>query len=302
MPGTELIEALCDNDRNYGSVRWHELALRRWLHANFVHQQGFPIPVVFSTPMDAWAQFHQLWKRPNNPYAYLLDLKDAKGAPRYLPHPHPPRYPLISVDRKSWRPRLNQSFGTKRYRRIGWPSVDDENSSITKEELGNVATLDMPTAWDFRFQLDFLCLRPDTMSRFVDTWQRAFAATSAGSVQTWIPIAFPGFMGTKLCRMYVEGDLEDASAEEPQAETQLEFRISANVVIEGYNVDTTVDMLPALWQLVYSSNVTTPGQVESVFSSVTADLRGDSSNLVFEDRSPLPPEDPDMEPETIVAP
>ena len=71
------------------SMRYHELALQRWLNRVFQVREGYAIPVVFTSPMDAFSQFRQLWSRDNNPFNYLLDLKDANGTPLYEPFPSP---------------------------------------------------------------------------------------------------------------------------------------------------------------------------------------------------------------------
>ena len=64
-------------DPELTGMRVHELALARWLHQNFQTRPGYPTPVVFATPMDAFAEFDRLFASANNPFAYLL--KDVNG-------------------------------------------------------------------------------------------------------------------------------------------------------------------------------------------------------------------------------
>ena len=103
-------------------MRYHELALQRWLNKIFLLRWGVPVPVVFTSPMDAFSLFSQLWSEANNPFQYLLNIKDEKGAPLYQPYPQPVRYPVISVYRKGWKYRQYQNFSIHRMRWINWPS------------------------------------------------------------------------------------------------------------------------------------------------------------------------------------
>jgi hypothetical protein len=141
-------------------MRYHELALQHWLNRKFFVREGYPIPVVFATPMDAFGQFNKLWSQSNNPFQYLLDAKDEKGTPLYLPYPNPVRYPLLSVYRKGWRYRSYQNFSIHRHRHINWPSVSTIEEGLGKCELGNVMTSKMPLAYDYRFQLNHFSTPP----------------------------------------------------------------------------------------------------------------------------------------------
>src|SRR3974390_3038558 len=87
------------------SMRYHELALAAWLNQKFILRQGYPIPVVFASPMDAFTKLQNLWKLEKNPFSYLFNLVDDKGTPLYEPYPAVPRYPLLSVMRKGWKYR-----------------------------------------------------------------------------------------------------------------------------------------------------------------------------------------------------
>ena len=112
------------------SMRYHELALQAWLNVWAVVRVGYPVPVIFAAPMDAFSQFEQLWAQDTNPFRYLFDLKDAKGTPLYEPFPSPMRYPIISVYRKGWKYRMYQNFSIHRWRQINWPTVSDTGTTL----------------------------------------------------------------------------------------------------------------------------------------------------------------------------
>ena len=104
-------------DYTISPMRVHEVALQRWLYDNFFVMAGYPIPVVFSTPMDAFAEFQRLWqgKGEKNPFKFLLDAKDVNGNALYEPYPANIRYPLISVSRTGFVYRTTQSYGIHRF-------------------------------------------------------------------------------------------------------------------------------------------------------------------------------------------
>ena len=147
------------------SMRYHELNLQRWLSSRFFVREGYGVPVVFSTPMDAASHFKQLWSDENNPFKYLLELKDAEGTPLYEPHPSPIRYPLISVMRRGIRYRPYQNFSIHSWRHINWPTVSDpgepgpgteqQGVGLVKCDLGNVTTSRMPLDFYYCFQIYF---------------------------------------------------------------------------------------------------------------------------------------------------
>ena len=179
--------------------RVHELALQNWFYRNFFVMEGYPVPVVFATPMDAFSVFANLWKAEHNPFKYLLDAKDCEGTPLYEPYPSPVRYPLISVKKLGWTPRINQSYGIHRWRHMGYPTTSTVNAvkpgevgGLTQNDLGNVMTSTMPTAWDFRYQIDHFCTRPDTQAIFVHRVMRTMVI-AGGAMQTWIRVVYPGW-------------------------------------------------------------------------------------------------------------
>jgi hypothetical protein len=263
MPITELYQR---RPAELTGMRYHELALQQWLHSNFHVVDGYPVPVVFSTPMDAFSHFKELWGKPEggNPFAYLLDAKDVDGIPLYEPHPSPARYPLFSVYRRGWKFRSWQNYSIHKWRNLSWPTVTD---SPRRGDMANVAQAQMPMAWDYTFQLDFFCLRPDTMATFVKGFMRKLSR-AGGIPQTWLMTAYP-FYGSMLTRMYLEGDINYMTPEQPPDGSNVEFRVSMNVVIEGFEPDINVQEVPALWDLVLNSqvpSVVAPEILQTIYS------------------------------------
>ena len=223
------------------SMRYHELALQRWLNHLFYVREGYPVPVVFATPMDAFSQFTKLWSEANNPFQYLLNAKNEDGTPLYEPHPSPVRYPLLSVYRKGFKYRPYQSFSIHQFRHINWPTISDD---VDKCKLGNVTTSRMPLAWDYRFQIDHYCLRPDTQAFFVEKLMWEFHR-NGGTPQTWMLVDYPAW-GQQLVRVHIDGDIENATPEEPEPDKTQEFRTTVNIVVEGFAVDLKFVVKPAL--------------------------------------------------------
>ena len=70
------------DDLHLTAMRVHEVALQAWCYRHFYVAEGYPVPVVFAWPMDAFGEFNKLWQSQNsNPFAYLLNLKDSEGRP-----------------------------------------------------------------------------------------------------------------------------------------------------------------------------------------------------------------------------
>jgi hypothetical protein len=267
-------------------MRWHELALQRWCYLNFIVADGYPVPVLFSAPMDAFSQFKNLWKSADNPFKYLLDLVDSNGTPVYEPYPATPKYPLISVHRKGWAFRPSQNYSYKRWRRVSWPTVSD---SPAKQDLGTVTTVKMPAAWNFRFQVDHFCLRPETQSNFITALMRTLWR-SGGQPQTWLNVEYPGHFYQKNVRMYLDGDIDSVTPPEPADGQMTEYRTSFGIVVEGYVPDLNYEMFPAAWTMVLNGRL--PGnrhELDQIFSP-RIDLRGSDArgNLVLDARSNVP--------------
>lgn len=285
------------------SMRYHELAVQRWLNKLFYVREGYPVPVVFTSPMDAFSHFRQLWADANNPFTYLLSLKDENGTPLYEPHPSPIRYPIISVHRKNWKVRQYQNFSIHRWRHLNWPTVSDTGAPVngkpnvgtglTKFDLGNVTTSRIPMAWDYRFQIDHFSLRPDTQSFFLNQLMGEFWRTGGPTAQTWLQVFYPGW-GERLIRLYIDGDVESMTPEEPEPDKNIEFRTSFTVVLEGFDVDLRYKIFPAFWTLVFASGSVDPATLDTAFQVLaTKDARINNANPTLDDRPNVPAEDDD---------
>lgn len=283
-------------------MRYHELALQRWLNTWAIVREGYPVPVVYSSPMDAFGHFSNLWQRDKNPFTYLLDLKDSSGKPLYEPHPSPARYPIISVHRRGWQYRTSQNFSIHRWRHINWPTVSDAGSVIpgkeqmgtglTQRDLGEVTTARRPMAWDYRFQVDHFCNRPDTQAFFIEQFMQQMWRTG-GVPQTWINVPFPGY-GDMLVRLYLDGGIENMTPEEVPDGKYTEFRTSFQLVVEGFDVDIRFKVYPALWYVIIGTGgEVSPDQLQVVF---TEDLRENAENPTLDNRDIPPP--PDTPPRT----
>ena len=279
------------------SMRYHELSLQKWLYSHFFLRQGYPVPVIFGMPMDAFSTFNKLWSQANNPFLYLLDIKDASGTPLYEPYPSPLRYPLISVMRQGIKYRPYQNFSIHRWRHLNWPTVSDTGAPIPgvpntgtgllKSDLGNVTTSRMPMAFDYRFQIDHLCLRPDTQSFFVEKLINQFWRTG-GSLQSWMTVVYPGW-GPHYVRIYLEGDIDQKAPDENSVDGHnVEFRTTFTLVIEGFSIDLDYKIEPTLWTILYGPG--SPDQLDNLLLPVfTTDLRTYGTNLVLDSRPDIPP-------------
>ena len=261
-------------------MRYHELAMQAWLYSRFFVREGYPVPVVFGTPMDAFSRFKDLWSQANNPFSYLFDLKDENGTPLYEPHPAVPRYPLLSVMRKGWKYRTMQNYSIHQWRRLNWPTVSDD---VKREDLGNVTVSDMPMAWDYRFQINFYSTRPDTQAFFIETLMREFNRTG-GAPQTWIPISYPG-IGDHLIRLTMADEsIEWQTPDEPEADKIMEYSTSVNVTLEGYSIDTNFRVVPALWTLIIGQGSASVDELEQISPLASTNLRVGNDNPVLNDR------------------
>lgn len=270
-------------------MRVHELALQRWLYGNFFVVEGVPVPVIFSSPLDAFSGFKQLWANENHPYKYLLDAKDDDGTPLYLPHPEPVRYPLISVHRKGWNIRAAQNYSIHRQRHVSWPTVSGD---VKLNDLATVNTARRPMAWNARFQVDFFCLRPDTQSHYVDTWMRKLWMTGGGTPRFWLVTSYPGYFGHQLVHVVLDnGDIANSTWDEVPDDQIQEFRTTVNLTVEGW-VPFSLEEYPALWSLILRSKVAANLEELAAMGGqeyiVTTDLRFSGSNPLLETRSPVP--------------
>lgn len=266
------------------SMRYHELALNRWLNRLFIVREGYPVPVVFATPMDAFSQFTRLWSEANNPFLYLLQAVNDDGTPLYQPYPAPVRYPLLSVYRKGFKYRTYQNFSIHKFRHINWPTV---NADVGRCDLGNVTTSRMPMAWDYRFQIDFYCNRPDTQAFFVEKLMWEMYKTG-GTPQTWMAVDYPAW-GRQLIRVYIDGDIENATPEEPQADQSIEFRTTVNLVVEGFSLDLNFKVEPAFWYLIFGNGSVDPVTLQRAFTPLREEdvrIRDANKTLLARDNVP----------------
>ena len=278
-------------------MRYHELALARWLNRVFLLKWGPPVPVVFSSPTDAFSLFSKLWAESNNPYQYLLDIKDENGKPVYQPHPQPARYPIISVFRRGWRLRNWQNFSIHRMRWLNYPAVsshlpgaygrEDIGNNLKLKDLGNVTTSRFPVAVDYTFQIDFFSTRPDTQAFFLSQLFNEFWRTGANQLQTWTEVVYPG-LGKRIVRLYLDGNIDSVTPEMPEGDSMVEFRSSFSVVMEGFEVDVDYRVYPAFWNLVLRTKIPSPQQLESAFAEIISkDLRSTQNNPVIKSKYEL---------------
>lgn len=266
-------------------MRYHELALQRWLNSTFYVRVGYPIPIVFATPMDAFGAFDRLWRSDNNPYNYLLALVDANGKPLYEPYPSNVRYPLISVFRRGWKYRAYQNFSIFQWRPINWPTVERE---VTLSDLGETSVGHRPMAWDYRWQIDHYAMRPDTQAYFIEALMRCFWRTG-GVPQTWIPVHYPAW-GRYNVRLYLDGDIENTTLEEPEERKNVEFRTTFTLIMEGFSVDQDIRIVPALWEMLLRAQAVNPGELTSALVlQEQEDLRLHNENYAMLRRPHLPP-------------
>lgn len=266
------------------SMRIHELALQKWLYSRFFVREGYPVPVVFSSPMDAFSDFKRLWKADKNPFDYLYQAKDQDGRPLYEPYPSMPKYPLLSIHRQGWEYRTYQNFSIHKWRFVNWPTV---NSDVTKCDLGHVTVSQMPMAWNFRFQVDHFALYPSSQAFFIEKLMREFWRTG-GSPQTWMSCYYPGW-GTQYIRMYLDGNLDSSTPEEPEEGKQVEFRTTFRVVVEGFSVDTNFQYPPALWTLIVGKKSASIQELRALDDPVASvDLRTYADNPIMEERLNIP--------------
>lgn len=271
-------------------MRYHELALMAWLNRKFLVREGYPVPVVFASPMDAFSKFKDLWSRDNNPFNYLFDLKDKKGTPLYEPHPAVPKYPLLSVMRKGWKYRQQQNFSIHNWRHLNWPTV---SSDVKREDLGTVTVSRMPMAFDYRFQIEYYSMRPDTQAFYIETLMNQFFR-SGGALQTWLPINYPG-IGQFYIRLVMDGDSIDWSTpDEPETDKITEFRTTTNLTLEGYSIDANFQKLPTLWTLLFNDASATPSpdDLAPITPIAVENLRINNANPTLLGRTNVPANGP----------
>lgn len=270
-------------------VRVHAVAIQRWLQRRFLIREGFPCPVIFAGPMDAYAAFNRLWKDPNNPYSYLKEMVEYPGQT-----PGQIRFPLISIDFKKMRYRPLQSYSSRVNRRLYWPTVSSVAEGVKIGDLGNVAQARFPAAWTFVYQLEFYTSRPDTQAIFIKQLTNCFRVMSAGTPQTFIPVVYPNYFGAVAERLVLASDIDDITEKE-QNNSEVQYRTSMLLELEGYAIDPNVTIAPTFWGMIVGSEAVSPLGVQSYFDfhqvKVEEDLhlRQPYLNPTLVTRTPLPP-------------
>jgi hypothetical protein len=114
---------------------------------------------------------------------------------------------------------------------------------------------------------------------------------TGGTPQVWVPVHYPVW-GWHRVRMFIDGDIENSTLEEPEDGKHVEFRTTFTLVMEGYSVDQDVRIVPALWNLIIRQGPAPPGQLAEAFNlqETTEDLRLHPENAVMAARGNLPPD------------
>ena len=143
-------------------------------------------------------------------------------------------------------------------------------------------------AWDYRFQVDHFCNRPDTQAFYVEQLMQQFWRTGGTVPQTWITVPYPGY-GNRRVRLYLDGDIENMTPEEPEEGRNVEFRTSFTMVVEGFDLDLRYEIYPALWNLVLRFGSVAPIELNDAFNMTrTIDLRATGSNPTLDIRPNVP--------------
>src|SRR2546422_3407245 len=77
----------------------------------------------------------------------------------------------------------------------------------------------------------------------------------------------PRSVGLQLCRLYLEGDVDNLTPPEPEAEAHVEYRTSFNVTLQGWAVDLDRSAVPALWTQVLGVNAVDPADLTRLYQS-----------------------------------
>lgn len=268
-------------------MRVHELAIQRWFNRRFFVAEGTPVPVLFAKPMDAFADFQTLWKQHDGALGYLLAAVDKDGKPLYQPFPQPVRLPMISVNRTGWSFSAKRTYSPHWNRHVGWPTV---SPNAQKVDLANVYQAEMPTAWDFKYQVDHFSSRPDTQALFIQTFMRTLSKLAASQAQTWINVLYPGYFGTQPVRVYLPDDsVQDLTEDDP--ENFRVYRTSLTLTVEGWSPDPNNIVVPAFWSQVSAARAVDPASLESQYANAaqqSEDLRLRQANAVFNSVNGLP--------------
>ncbi len=271
--GPRLVESYSRHDSSITLHRVHDLALMHWLQSSFFVSEGYPVPAIFSNPSRVFNDAMQIWSAPGsgNVFAYLLSAKDAGGSPLYQPHPMPMALPIISIDRLGIAPDASRAWSTGQMRHAGWPTVDPADKITSQRLLGNAYIVQMPQGWIFKYQIDILAARYDTIACLVTALVQKLNRWSL-TPETMIIAKYPGrgYFGKKLVRMTLEGEIADAT--EIDATGNRIYRASFQLHIHGWAVDIDPNIVPTLWTQTINATALDPNALAATISSTT-DLR-----------------------------
>ena len=276
-------------------MRIHELAITRWCYSTFFVAIGVPMPVIISTPSEAFADFTSLWEKNQNSFSYLYQAKDSNGVPLYRPFPEPPKFPLITIKRNGWDYVPERSFSLYWNRYAGWPTMADnlanpatgQKVNLSKNDLGTVLQARRPSAWNYKFQIDHYCSRPDTQAFFLGQYMRSMGSTTS-QPQRWIDCRYPGLLGSKKILIRQDGGISDSTEEEP-GENKRIYRVTLNLILEGWHEDLDILRIPAFWfQGLGFQSVTSPDEISAIYDSSVTDERPYEQNAVFDAAKPMP--------------
>jgi hypothetical protein len=243
--------------------------------------------------MDAFSEFRRLWNDPNSPFAYLKAPAITTGRV----WPENTVTPLLSFNFLSSQFLPHLTYASRNNRHQSWPSISTVPEGLRENNLGRINQVRYAQAFDFRFQLDHWCQRPDTQALFLDQLYQAFRESSAGTQQTWIPIPYPPTHGRQMVRMRLEGDpqnMTEATQTAPNDVTVL-YHTSCTLIIEGYRPDRNVVTVPTVWYLTLGVNFDgldnlSPADMNTLYLINNHDLRADPDNPIVRLRqATMPP-------------
>lgn len=248
------------------SMRFVETGLQEWL-AKFGTRVVFsPIPDAFSSPSNLDTNGKQI-------------PTDACGAPLYGNQPAAIQYPVVGVTRKGWAFRRENTWSTNPQRRLAW-TTDAARPIIT--DINQVIRVTRPMGWDYKFQVDYYSLRPDTQAVWVEKMMQTFWRTGSQDPQTWILIPYPAWFNTRYVRVRLVGDIDSLTPDAPAENEVIEYRASLSLTVEAYVIDHGYRMEPALKTLIVQ------GDVQST-TDLTTTPYANPSMVMPGYRSPLPP-------------
>jgi len=264
-------------------VRLHGYALRRWFYRNFLLREGFPVPVVYAIPMDAFAEFRRLYTTTNT-----FDYLKSTNAQTLNVWPQNTVTPLISFVFRGDHYRPDLTASTRVNRTYAWLSA---GSNTTMSSLGEVQQVRYSQGADFNFQVDFWCQKPETQAIFYEQLSQAFRVSSAGTRQTWVTVPYPVTHGTQVVRLIQTSDGQDLTEymQAPEGAIVM-YHTSFTVSIEGYYPDRTSFIVPTLWYMTLSLDNPGPTDLDTLYLINNYLLpSGQISNPTLALRTNLPP-------------